>query len=212
MPWPATHIITAEAAYPLFFRHLDHKAFIIGTCFPDIRYPARLEREITHIHQVSLVDAAKETAFRAGLLFHTYVDDHWNAYIRQFDDQLFTIIPHSKPTYHTIKSLQDLYLYNDLDCWDSIASFFGSIQPEELTYGADADLIRLWHDTLGHYLSKPPDESDLDMLAISLPPEMMAEIRILYPRYLEIALLKEILLGFYPDFITHLEGLSNPSR
>jgi hypothetical protein len=207
MPWPATHILTAEAAYPLYFHHLDHKSFILGTCFPDIRYPARLEREITHIHQVSLTAMGKETAFRAGLLFHTYVDDHWNAYIRQSSKQLFAIIPHNRPTFHTIKSLQDLYLYDKLAKWDLIASYFNSIDPEELTYGADEGLVQLWHDKLGHYLSKPPVEDDLDMLAMSLPPEMVTEIRSLFPRYLEIPLLKEILLGYYPVFLAHLEGL-----
>ncbi len=207
MPWPATHILAAEAAYPQFFSHLDHKAFIVGTCFPDIRYPAHLEREITHIHWTSLSEMGRETGFRAGLLFHTYVDDLWNAYIRQFGDRLFAVIPHNRPTFHTIKSLQDLYLYNNLDNWDQIASFFDSIDPEELTYGAKEDLIQLWHKTLGHYLGKPPVEADLDMLAMSLPPEMMTEIRTLYPRYLEIPLLKEILLGFYLDFKTHLGSL-----
>jgi hypothetical protein len=206
MPWPVTHILTAEAAYPRFFSHLDHKAFIIGTCFPDIRYPAGLDRKITHIHGVSPTKMAEETAFRAGLLYHTYVDDQWNAYIRRFEDRLFAVIPHNRPTFHTIKSLQDRYLYDKLDHWGKIASYFETIDPEELTYGADPDLIRLWHDTTGHYISKPPDESDLDMLAMSLPPDMVTEIRMRYSRYFEMPLLKEILLGFYPAFQMHLES------
>ncbi len=209
MPWPVTHILTAEAAYPLYFQHLDHKAFILGTCFPDIRYPAQLEREITHIHRVSLAKMAEESAFRAGLLYHTYVDDHWNAYIGQFADQLFTIIPHNRPSFHTIKSLQDRYLYNELDHWDQIAAYFETIELEELTYGAEPNLIRLWHETTGHYISKPPDESDLDMLAMSLPPEMVTEIRGLYSRFSAIPLLKDILVGFYPDFLVHLQGSLN---
>ena len=212
MPWPATHILTAEAAYPLFFHHLDHKAFIIGTCFPDIRYPAQLEREVTHIHQISLSDIGQESAFRAGLLFHTYVDDYWNAYFRQFSDRLFTIIPHNQPTFHTIKSLQDLYLYDQLDHWEQIASCFKTMDPEELTFGADKGLVRLWHDTLGHYLGKPPVEDDLDMLAMSLPTEMVAEIRSIYPRYREIPLLKEVLLGFYPAYLAHLAGLPDSNQ
>jgi hypothetical protein len=75
MPWPVTHILTAEIYYNGFFSHLDHKAFIIGTCFPDIRYPARLDRKSTHIKHLPLSDIQSQPAFRAGLLFHSYVDE-----------------------------------------------------------------------------------------------------------------------------------------
>jgi len=49
MPWPATHILIAEKVYDQYFSHLDRKDFLLGTSFPDIRYPAKLNRHQTHL-------------------------------------------------------------------------------------------------------------------------------------------------------------------
>ena len=208
MPWPATHVLVAETAYPLYFNHLDHQAFIIGTCYPDIRYPAQIDRDLTHIHDVSLEKMQTETAFRAGLLFHTYVDDYWNAYIAQFRARLFNIVPKHRPTFHTLKILQDRYLYDKLGHWESIVAELRTIVPEELTFGADEKVVADWHTMLQHYLSKPPQKSDLEMLSLTLPADMVEDIHEFYTSFQSVPFLNNLLVQFYPEIKTHLENIS----
>lgn len=208
MPWPATHVLVAETAYPLFFKHLDHQAFIIGTCYPDIRYPAQIERDLTHIHNVTIEEMQTQTGFRAGLLFHTYVDDYWNDYIGQYKARLYNIVPKHRPTFHTLKILQDLYLYDKLDHWDAIVSEVDVILPEELTFGASEQAVKDWHAMLRHYLSKPPQKSDLEMLSLTLPPDMVEDIHVYYTSFQGVTFLDNLLIQFYPEIKAYLESIS----
>jgi hypothetical protein len=208
MPWPATHVLVAETAFPLYFNHLDHQAFIIGTCYPDIRYPAQIDRDLTHIHAVPLEDMQTQTSFRAGLLFHTYVDDYWNAYIAQFREQLFSIVPKHRPTFHTLKILQDRYLYEQLEDWTTIIAELGTILPEELTFGASEQAVEDWHTMLQHYLAKPPQKSDLEMLSLTLPPDMVEDIHAFYTSFQGVSFLDQLLVQFYPEIKAHLESVS----
>jgi hypothetical protein len=197
MPWPVTHVLTAEIFYDGFFSHLDRKEFIIGTCFPDIRYPARLNRKSTHIKHLPLSDIQSQSAFRAGLLFHSYVDEMWNALILERNAQIFEEIPHDQPMIHTMKVLQDKFLYDHIEGWDRIADYFDSPLPEERTYGASQGMIQHWHDLLANYLRKPPVIQDLDMLSISLSPEMIAKIRTYYLTFQNNSKLTRVLSDYY---------------
>lgn len=208
MPWPATHVLVAETAYPLYFNHLDHQAFIVGTCYPDIRYPAQIDRDLTHIHAVPLEDMQAQTSFMAGLLFHTYVDDYWNTYIAQFREQLFSIVPKHRPTFHTLKILQDRYLYDQLDDWMTIIAELGTILPEELTFGASEQAVEDWHIMLQHYLAKPSQKSDLEMLSLTLPPDMVEDIHTFYTSFQDVPFLDKLLVQFYPEIKAHLESVS----
>ena len=211
MPWPATHVLVAETALPRYFNHLDHQSFIIGTCYPDIRYPAQIDRDLTHIHDVSIEEMQTQTAFRAGLLFHTYVDDFWNEYIAQYKARLYDIVPKHRPTFHTLKILQDCYLYDQLDNWAQIATALENILPEELTYGASEQAVRDWHDMIQHYLSKPPRKSDLNMLSLTLPPDMVEDINEFYTSFQGVPFLDNLLVKFYPEIKAHLESISVPA-
>lgn len=208
MPWPATHVLVAETAYPLYFKHLDHQSFIIGTCYPDIRYPAQIDRDLTHIHNVSIEEMQTQTGFRAGLLFHTYVDDFWNDYITPHKRELYNIVPKHRPTFHTLKILQDRYLYDQLDTWSQIVADLEIILPEELTFGASEQAVRDWHTMLEGYLIKPPQKSDLEMLSLTLPPDMVEDIHEFYTSFQGVPFLDNLLVQFYPEIKAHLESVS----
>lgn len=197
MPWPATHILIAEKFFDQHFGHLNRKHFILGTCFPDIRYPAKIERGLTHFSSVSLSEIQSQSAFKAGLLFHSLVDGMWNIYIGEHEARLLSEIPHNRPMFHTMKILQDYYLYGKLDDWQRVTSYFGSVLPEEHTFGIIDTMVTRWHEMLGHYLLKPPNIEDLTMLSVSLPAALVGEIRTYYQQYQENATLIEILPGFY---------------
>jgi hypothetical protein len=197
MPWPVTHILAAEIFYNPFFNHLDHKGFIIGTCFSDIRYPARLSRSTTHPKNLSLSKIQAKSAFQAGLSFHSYVDEMWNQFVLQENHHIFDEIPHNKPMIHTMKVLQDKYLYNKSGDWSQIANYFEDILPEEKNFGAAQEMVERWHSILAFYLSKPPNIDDLAMLSISLDPAVIKKIEEYYLAFQDHQHLNQLLLDFY---------------
>ena len=203
MPWPVTHVLIAEKFYPRYFKHLNRKEFILGNCFPDIRYPARIERDRTHIKNIPLSTIQSATAFRAGVLFHSMVDGLWNKHVHHHAERLFSELPHDQPMIHTAKILQDKFIYAKSDHWDQIAASFSTILPEEHTYGASEAMVERWHAMLAHYLSKPPELKDLNMLALSLAPDMLDKISEYCLAYQENPTLKDIMVRFYE----HVETL-----
>jgi hypothetical protein len=210
MPWPATHILVAEKIFDRYFADLDRKAFILGTCFPDIRYPAGIERERTHIKNIPLETIQQEPSFRAGLLFHTYVDNLWNAHIRSHGDVLFTVIPHTRPMFHAMKILQDKWLYDTLTDWSRITAYFATTLPEERQFGASDSLIQRWHEMLASYLSKPPVEDDLRMLALSLTPDLVADIRRCYREFQREPQLIQVMTNFYQEIDELISSNTSP--
>lgn len=206
MPWPATHILVVEKIYARHFSHLDRKEFILGTTFPDIRYPASIERELTHFKDIPLSRITTETAFKAGLYFHSFVDEIWNTFIRSHETQLFAIIPRNRAMFHTMKILQDRYLFNQLDDWQPFVDYFGTVLPEESKFGAGQEMVQRWHALLAHYLSKPPDIGDLGMLRLSLPPELVNKIATYYRKYQDNDTLNQIMTAFYDQADTLIDN------
>ena len=182
MPWPATHILIAEECHDLYFKHLDHKNLIIGTSFPDIRYPANIERGRTHFDQPTIKGIQSENAFQAGILLHSLVDKLWN---EEFWQQAYLAnrIPHNPAMMHTLKILQDVFIYDHTKDWHEISAYFKEIVPEESQSGVPTSMIKRWHRVLSQYLSKPPRFEDINMLEMSLSSEVVEKIRLNYQEY-----------------------------
>lgn len=197
MPWPATHILVAHKLYAQYFSDHDLKTFVIGTCFPDIRYPGKIDRHSTHFKHVSLREIQSAPSFYAGLYFHSLVDHLWNLHLHEHKDVVFQHIPHNTPMIHTMKILQDVSLYEKLSDWEPICQYFETLLPQELQFGVSERMVRLWHTTLSTYLRKPPDISDLEMLRISLPAEMIDQIGIYYRAYRDDPVLQRFLRAFF---------------
>lgn len=205
MPWPATHILIADNLYRIHFNHLDYQVFILGNCFPDIRYPAKVKRRQTHIHVSQLKDIQPSHPFEAGINCHSLVDAAWNRYIDTNHDTLFNEIPHSRAMFHTMKILQDVYLYDRFADWQRVTSFFNQVIPEEAHYGISQEMVQRWYAMLAHYLSKPPCFDDIHMLRFNLPEDLVAQIMDAYRLYQHNTTLNRILVGFYDvfeDFLT----------
>lgn len=199
MPWPATHILVVEKVYARHFSHLDRKEFILGTTFPDIRYPASIDRDLTHFNRIPLSKIVTKPSFKAGMVFHSFVDEIWNTFIRAHETQLFVEIPHDRAMFHTMKILQDRYLFNRSGDWQTIVDYFGTILPEEIRFGASREMVQRWHTLLAHYLSKPPDIGDLAMLRLSLSAELVNKIAGYYRIYQDNQTLKQIMTAFYDE-------------
>jgi len=135
--------------------------------------------------------------FLSGLYFHSLVDHLWNIHLQDHKDQVFQRFPHNTPMIHTMKILQDVSLYKKLSDWEPIWHYFETILPQELQFGVSEGMVRLWHTTLSTYLRKPPDISDLEMLRMSLPGEMVEQIGKYYTMYRDDPFLKRFLRAFY---------------
>jgi hypothetical protein len=197
MPWPATHILIAEQVYSTYFSHLEKAAFILGTSFPDIRYLAKIDRNLTHINHLPLEEIQDQTPFTAGLYFHSLTDAAWNAYIRKHGERLFTLVPHNRAMFHTLKILQDKYLYPQFEGWTQVSALFTDILPEERLFGIPEDLLQGWHAALAAYLAKPPRFEDLTMLQLTLPAPLVREISTYYRAYGLNPDLQEIMTHFF---------------
>ena len=197
MPWPVTHILVVEKVYPRYFNHLERKEFILGTSFPDIRYPAGIDRDQTHFNGISLSKIITKPAFEAGLYFHSFVDEVWNTFIRAHETQLFPEIPHNRAMFHTMKILQDRYLYDRFDDWQTIENFFDKVLPIESQFTVSQEMVQHWHAVLARYLSKPPDIGDLAMLRLSLSAELVNKIAVYYRKYQDNQALKHVMTSFY---------------
>ena len=134
------------------------------------------------------------------MYFHTMVDGIWNGYVGGFYETLFSVVPHDQAMLHTLKILQDKYLYPYYTGWDQIAVYFTTVLPEERTFGIDEDMLHHWHNMLALYLHKPPVRDDLHMLSISLPGELVSQICDYYQAYEENTTLQHIMTGFLTDF------------
>ena len=197
MPWPVTHLLISKKVFSKYFSHLDPEPFLIGTSFPDIRYPASINRGITHFKNLPLFEIQSADSFYAGLYFHCLVDHLWNIHLHQHNPVIFDQFPHNPPMIHTMKVLQDVYLYDRMADWQSICRSFDRILPEELQFGVSDKMVRLWHNTLASYLRKPPEITDLEMLQVSLPADMVERITQYYRIYHDHPVLRRIMQGFY---------------
>lgn len=128
------------------------------------------------------------------------VDGVWNGYVGAFAETLFSVVPHDQAMLHTLKILQDKYLYDKYAEWDQIAALFESVLPEERTFDIDEEMLLRWHKMLAYYLQKPPCIDDLKMLSISLPMDLVDEIRHYYQAYEHHPTVKRIMTGFFTDF------------
>jgi hypothetical protein len=131
------------------------------------------------------------------LLFHSYVDEIWNGFVLHANAHVFNDLPNDKPMIHTMKVLQDKYLYNKSGDWSQIANYFEGILPEEKNFGATQEMVELWHSILAFYLNKPPNIDDLTMLSLSLDPAIIDKIEEYYLAFQDNQRLKSLLLDFY---------------
>jgi len=146
---PIGHIFLALQVLAGPLQHFDKQQFIIGTSFPDIRYLGSINRNHTHFKGTTFPMIKTEpNAFRAGMLFHSFVDEKHAAYIKE--QKLLSYIP--KTSYKTIllKIAEDKVLIPYLDHEEYVA-YFDTILLEETTFGIPMDDITRWHAILQTY-------------------------------------------------------------
>ncbi len=155
---PVSHAALAKKFWDHFpqFDNKQKSDFIAGTLFPDIRYLVNIPREVTHYENISLDQVLNApTAFQAGLLFHSYVDDRREIfviesgiydYVSQFDCPKIAT---------QLKLAEDEILYGKGD-WKAYRAALKKIHPEERLFGIVETDLQKWHLLLDYSFSYSP--------------------------------------------------------
>ena len=152
MPSPTAHIYYGQA---FLARHLNHDpgAFLRGTVFPDIRFVVRLERSRTHLLGVSLNDVRAELdPWRAGMLFHCWLDEAWADYFGQWGlDRYDHAYDHK---FRALKLMEDDQLQRLLKDGEveKLAGALGGVDVRALDIGVTADEVQRWNGLIGDLL------------------------------------------------------------
>lgn len=162
MAAPITHIVLTDKVFAKEFPMFSEEKFFIGTSFPDIRYLGVIERNKTHFTNPSLKCIKSENDVKAGMMFHSLVDEVREKFIEE--NKVYKIIPRNDISIQSLKLFEDEILYNKIENWNSIASYFDSILPEESTYTIKTEEIERWHNTLKLYFAQKPNIKSREIL------------------------------------------------
>lgn len=170
-----THIVLAEKVFEKYFTDMDKREFVVGTCFPDIRYLGVVEREKTHFEGYKFTDLKNEDSFTAGLKLHSIVDNDMN---RRFmkESTLLSFFPSDFDHAHSaVKILEDVVLYEKVKNWGEIISYFDMVLDKEIQFGISPEAISKWHRRLIKYFGQKPDRVE-DIVDIYDRPEDAIEV------------------------------------
>ncbi len=214
MAAPITHIILALKIFTLLPATIDKKAFIVGTCFPDIRYIAKIDRKKTHIEPVCWQDVKNEpSSFRAGLLFHNLVD---NLRIKHFEPFFWdrTKLSQYSPSYIKLyplimKFAEDSILYPKSNQWHEIVTYFDTIYEEERAFSIPEAIILSWHNYIKNYLKQAPTLTTINAFCTPKSNMMLnthedIDVANTYNGFLNNQDFKNKLINFYDTFETLL--------
>lgn len=158
MAAPITHIVFTDKVFDKFFSDKKRKDFFIGTVFPDIRYLKVIDRRAAHFPfgNVTIKDVEKEeNSFRAGLKFHSLVDDVREKYIRTKD--VYSFCPNLKYKKEALKLFEDELHYDKINNWTDIINFLDEVLAEESLFNIQEKDIKKWHKILQDYFYRKPD-------------------------------------------------------
>lgn len=156
---PMTHVYLGLKWLDVYGSEYDEKqrqAFLIGTIFPDIRYIAKVSRNVTHPKNVHLQDILQtKSEFEQGVKFHSYVDNERLQFIKRHPIQkkIRDLKEQHKSIY--VKLVEDQMIYPKAD-WRFMKQTLFSPVAQEKQYDIDFGTITQWHMGLTYYFSMLP--------------------------------------------------------
>ena len=199
MAAPITHIVITDKVYTKYFSNKDRKEFYVGTSLPDIRYLGVVERDKTHYRNPSLKDILNNNSFDAGLKFHSLVDEVREQFMRK--NNYYSLFPKSELQAQAAKVLEDRVLYDKVDNWSEIISFFDKTYKGELDLGIGNSDVKRWHQLLKVYFTSKPEDKDTIAFTTSMgfPQERAKEI-VTVIKGSDTKSAKKVVLDFYNNF------------
>lgn len=161
MAAPIAHIFCALSLLSSNAITIDNVTdFIIGTSFPDIRYLRVIERDKTHVKNVTWNDVINApNSFEKGRLLHCLLDEVREEFIEQ--NNLYEFIPNSPFRTQILKFYEDIILYEMIKSWPQINHYFDTIIPEEIVYDININDLKMWHNILKDYCSQQPNTNQI---------------------------------------------------
>lgn len=165
MPAPILHIALSLLMLP-FLPGKNHREFILGASFPDIRYLGVIERSVSHKANPSWHNIEKErSSFKAGMEFHALVDVMHDEYMAKHC--VYNLLPlECCKSSNYLKFFEDMLIYPKIEKaqWGIIAGYFDGILQQELVLVNNADAIKIWHNHIKQYILTAPSQHSVQNL------------------------------------------------
>lgn len=157
MAGPVGHILCALALLNSgALKVADEKAFIVGTCYPDIQYLGAISRETTHYPNIRWEDiVAAPTDFQKGVLLHSLVDEVRVAHLEKLNEAYIPSLPIMRS--QIFKFFEDSLIYAQVQDWPRILHYFDELIPEEKTiHNISNKALTNWHQFIITYCIQKP--------------------------------------------------------
>lgn len=157
-----THIVYGKK---LFDRNslVDWPKFVVGTIFPDIRYIAKVDRDLLHTYGTSEENIPTTNAFESGKYVHCLIDEKREAYIKSRG--IYELIPLNNVSVSALKLVEDTVTYSLYSDWQSVIVSLDDIYEEELVHGITKEIVHRWHKFFQNYVKQTPGEKEWVELA-----------------------------------------------
>jgi hypothetical protein len=156
MAGPVAHIFCALAVMQSGALSItDQRAFIIGTCYPDVQYLGDISRQTTHAHPIRWQDvAAAPSDFHKGILLHALVDEVREALLETSTTTRIPVLPFMRS--NIMKFYEDSVLYDKITNWQEIRDYFTRILDEEKMQRVPDHSLKRWHRFIRTYCAQKP--------------------------------------------------------
>lgn len=193
-----SHVVYAEKALATFLSTSNKDLFLIGTLFPDIRTPAKLERKKTHPLNLYLDDVrAEQDPFTAGLLFHSVIDEaRENFVIKQ---KVYDLIPEIYSSHIALKVCEDRYLYSKISSWEALAQLNDTIYEPELRFGVLRPIIVQWHEMHRKLFRESITEVGSPLMQLGFESDFISDIEAMIQQIEQLGIVPGYIERFYEE-------------
>lgn len=156
-----SHVVYASKALKTILkdRKVNEKDYYLGTLFPDIRYRAKIDRNLTHFNPVDIGDLTNaKNDFELGMLVHSLVDIERENIVK--DSGIYSMLPSEIGIYTFVKLVEEKYTYPLYDDWSKVASYLDEVCADEVRL-IDKTTVYRWHTILQNLFAKPPTKRSL---------------------------------------------------
>lgn len=145
-----SHIAYAELLLPNIFSDKKREDFIIGASFPDIRYLGVIERDKTHLKNITLNDVLEENnPFLAGVKFHGLTDIVREDFMNK---NAYGLITGVNDKVRPLKLAEDIILSDKIGIREEYVQILKNILPEEKSFLIPDYMLERWHKIVSDYL------------------------------------------------------------
>ncbi len=204
MAGEATHIILADRILADRGTQYNRRDFIVGTVFPDIRYLGDLDRDVTHLREISMEHVLSETdSFIAGAKFHSLVDKVRNDFIKTAG--MYDLCPPFLYDQQSLKFLEDELFYPEYGLWADALKYFEQVREVPVAYPVSEEIVAQWYAIIRGYVAVPPNE--VSRLHLLVAEGYTREAVILINAYIEELRKNKAVTDLMKDFYTQFPTL-----